>query len=168
MHQSRFVQFRRLVISLLLSGSLICSLGVSEADEERRPEIATVTMNPLFIVWHPHIDYETLMLRVSLPQGGPVLQSEFRRGEPVAFDLVDETAEGFPDGQYTYELVGTPRLAQSIKKVLAKSRTKQDASQDALMVRELQMQGFIPQEAITQTGYFTVKDGSIVLPMEEE
>ncbi|MGE0679732.1 MAG: hypothetical protein AB7P69_02325 [Candidatus Binatia bacterium] len=168
MRQSQFAQLRRMAIVLLLGGSLVFSPGLGEAAEGRRPEIATVTMNPLFIVWHPHVDYETLMLRVSLPQGGLVLQSEFRQGEPVAFDLMDETGEGFPDGQYTYELVVTPRLAQSIKKAMANSRKMQDASQDASMVRDLQMQGFLPQEAITQTGYFTVEGGSIVLPIEEE
>jgi len=124
-------------------------------------EIATVNVTPSFIEWQLRKNnYEAVTLRVSLPNGGPVLESQFHQGEVVAFDLVGN----FPDGSYTYELIVTPRLAKGIKQAMENSRKKGDTS----VVENLLNQGVIPRIAETQTGYFTVANGAIVLPTEEE
>ena len=160
MHWCRFVQVWTLALVVLLGGSLIISGAGGRAVAAPPQQIATVNVTPSFIEWRPHIGYESLTLRVALPDGGQVFQSEFRQGQSVAFDLVGN----FPDGLYTYELVVTPRLDQGVKKALANSRKTGDAS----VIGDLQRRGVVPRTAVTQTGYFTVAHGSIVLPTEEE
>ena len=156
----KLTQMRRLAFICLLGGYVGLTTTTGGVAADAGAEIAMATVNPAFITWRPHVNYESLSLRIALPNGGKVFQTEFRQGQPVAFDLAGD----FPDGLYTYELVVTPRLDPSIKKALVDSRRTGNTS----IVDELQARGVVPRTATTQTGYFTVMNGSIIVPTEEE
>jgi len=148
---------------LTLAGLLWGTPALAERGEERQPTIAEATLNPAFISWTPHVQYAALNLRVALPTGR-VLSKQFAPGQPVGLNVVDERGKPLPDGSYTYELVVTPQIDPSVKEAIAQAR---EAGDDTI-IEQLQEQGLLPRHPITQTGYFSVTGGSIVMPVPEQ
>lgn len=145
---------------LALIGLLTSPAGA--VNEQIQP-VAEVTLTPAAVFWQPHVEYGTLILTVSAPDG-QVHRQEFQTGEPVTFSSVDKGNASRPDGSYTYELRVIPAFDKGVKKALAASREAGDVT----LTRELQQNGTVPREPLTQTGYFTIAGGAIVLPTVTE
>jgi hypothetical protein len=107
------------------------------------------------------VKYESLTLNVALPTG-KVITKEFAPGQPVGLDISDVQG-GLPGGQYTYELVVIPELDPGVKQLLAQAQENHDDT----VIPDLQDKGLLPRIPLTQTGYFTVANGAIVLPAAE-
>lgn len=131
--------------------------------EDLPPLIARTIIHPLFVHWQPQVSYQRLTLNVAIPDGR-VVQQEFQPGEAVGFSLNDGRDSSFPDGQYTYELVVTPLLSPPALDALRTAQEVGDHSQR----EELRRQGILPRRPLTQTGYFSVMSGSIVMPVGAE
>jgi hypothetical protein len=131
--------------------------------EDLPPPVARPIIHPLFVHWQPQVSYQRITLNVALPNGR-VLQQEFQPGESIGFSLGEGYNGPSPDGQYTYELVVTPLLSPATLDALRKAQESGDDSQR----EELQRQGILPRRPLTQTGYFSVVSGSIVIPPDAE
>jgi hypothetical protein len=105
-------------------------------------------------------DFEQVVLKVSLPNGN-VIQREIKGGQPIVFELDGAAA----DGAYAYELVGTPRLDAATRKELAEARK---AGKESEVVERLKGSGKLPRETAVQSGTFTVSNGTLVDPNQEE
>ena len=101
MHSRAGAYLRRFSAALAMAGAicLLVSLGRGVAGQE----IAATVVSPSVIVWQPHVSYQALDLRISMP-GGEVVQRMFELGETVAF----ENDGSLSDGSYTCELRVTP------------------------------------------------------------
>jgi hypothetical protein len=158
--QSAFRSYRKM---FALVGCLsLLSSPLASAEGLPLP-IARTIIHPLFVHWQPQVSYQRLTLNVAIPDGR-VVQQEFQPGESIGFSLNDGQHSALPDGQYTYELVVTPQLSPAVLDTLRKAQETGDHSQ-----REaLQRQGVLPRRPLTQTGYFSVLGGSIVMPLDAE
>ncbi|MGE0826867.1 MAG: hypothetical protein AB7G75_31855 [Candidatus Binatia bacterium] len=157
--------FRCKLLRRVLGVAAFAALGsVTAVLAEGEIPVAQVVINPAFVSWQPHVVYAGLTLRVAVPDGR-VLGSEFLPGQPVGFDVVDEQGQRLPDGQYTYELIVAPQLAPGVQQALRQSRA---AGTDEAVVAQLQQQNVLPREPLTQSGYFSILGGSIVVPTTEE
>jgi hypothetical protein len=112
--------------------------------------VAEVALGASGITWVPRVDYGELQLTVCRPDG-TVYCRTFKAGDTPSFDLSENDGKSFSDGSYSYELVVTPVFP------------KRDRDEQSLT-------GVVPpiREALTQTGYFTVKGGIIVTPKTSE
>jgi hypothetical protein len=146
----------------LLAVALCLTVTRLSAAQEPVDEVATPTVTPSFIAWRPHVPYAVLTLNVALPTGD-VLRREFTPGQPIGLDVADAQAGPLPDGSYTYELLVTPQIDPGVKQALAQARKADDAAG----VEEIRRHSGIPPRPLTQTGYFTINQGAIVLPAEE-
>lgn len=120
--------------------------------------VARTTINPVLIIWHPVVSYESLTLRISTPDG-EVVSHDFIGNQPVSLSAPST------DGTYTYELRVTPVIDAGVKKSLADARKRGD---DEAVVRDFRKRKLIPSEASTQSGAFSVMRGAFVIPSVEE
>lgn len=95
--------------------------------------VAEMTMGMNGIIWHPKVEYSSLVLSVATPDG-TVLSNTFEPGNTPCFELSGTTDQRFPDGSYTYEIRVIPSPGKTNS----------------------------PQRPLTQTGYFLVREGIIV------
>jgi hypothetical protein len=105
-------------------------------------------------------DFEQVVLTVALPNGN-VIRREIKGGQPLVFELDAAAA----DGAYTYELVGTPRLDAATRKELADARK---AGKESEVVERLKGSGKLPRESAVQSGTFSVSNGTLVDPDQQE
>ena len=159
MHARIFWSGFRLVFALTVGFSSLAPLD-SYGQAHLYP-IASPTLTPAFITWHPHVKYAALTLNVALPTG-KVIKENFAPGQPVGLDTIDAQGSRFPDGQYTYELVVTPEIDPGVKQLLVQAQENHDDT----VIPDLQDKGLLPRNPLTQTGYFTIVNGAIVLPTE--
>ncbi|HEX8773099.1 MAG TPA: hypothetical protein VF735_05800 [Pyrinomonadaceae bacterium] len=142
-----------LVLSILLT-LFLSSTALSSGDEP----IAAVVIEATGMVWLPHVEYASLVLSVSAPNG-EVFRREFDRGVNPSISLVDQNGGRLPDGQYTYELRLVPLVSAQTRAALAASR--ENGTSEAV-TRELQRDGQLPTREVVQTGAFLVAQGAIV------
>lgn len=150
----------RLAFALTVGFSFLTPLD--SHSQARLYTVASLTLTPAFITWHPHVKYAALTLNVALPTG-KVIKEEFAPGQPVGLNTIDAQGSRLPDGQYTYELVVTPEIDPGVKQVLAQAQENNDDT----VIPDLQDKGLLPRNPLTQTGYFTIANGTMVLPTEE-
>jgi hypothetical protein len=129
-----------------------CFLGTTQAAAERLEEqvnypVADVNIGANGINWMPKIEYGHLELTISRPDG-EVFSKSFAPGTTPYFELPGQ----FPDGSYTYELQAAPVMTE--KKV-----------RENINIAGMKKQLIQP---LTQTGYFRVKGGHIVMPAAAE
>ncbi len=115
------------------------------AAAENQP-VADVMMSSSEIHWQPRINYDQMILTVSGPDGS-VFSKTFKDTTPY-FDLSFLEGKSLLDGSYTYELRVVPHVSKKMRKAGIEPN--------------------IPQRSLTQTGYFTLKNGSIVTTTSEE
>jgi len=149
-------------LSILVGCLTVLTSPVAGA-EDLPPPVARAIIHPLFVHWPPQVSYQRLTLNVAIPDGR-VIQQELQPGESVGFSLSDTTQGPVLDGQYTYELIVTPVLNPALQQALLKAQETGDDSQRT----ELQRQGVLPRRSLTQTGYFSVLNGSIVIPPDAD
>ncbi|MCP5047641.1 MAG: tail fiber domain-containing protein [bacterium] len=100
--------------------------------------VADVVKEQYSIHWLPNVTYKSLVLSISRP-GGDVFAKTFDEGSAPSLDLSTLPGNGSLDGSYTYELRVIPATG--------KSSLKSSSGR-----------------ALTQSGYFKVKEGKIVIP----
>lgn len=133
----------------------VCFAAVTTAAEEcveyhpRSFPVADVTVGPHGITFQPKVEYGTLVLIVSKPDGRVDSQS-FASGITPYLELAGD----FIDGSYTYELRVIPVTGKKIRKVHETAGMEQA--------------GVPSQETLAQTGYFFIKDGRFVTPQALE
>lgn len=93
------------------------------------------------INWMPNVDYSYLVLTVSKPDG-EIIRKTFDAGSAPYFNLYGTFGQKFPDGSYTYELRAIP--------VVEENTTESH------------------QRVLTQTGYFLIWGGRIVIETDPE
>ena len=142
---------RYLFITLFLT--LVCFLGVTDGfarvgEEPVLKPVADVMIGSSGINWMPKINYTKLILNISGPDG-TVFSKTFANGTAPYVSLSELLENQHRDGSYTYELCAVP---------FAGNKVRRDDGFPGLS-RESRV-----QEALTQTGYFTVRDGMILTP----
>jgi hypothetical protein len=140
-----------------LALGVVALLLAVNADAQSEP-VARTTINSALIVWHPVVSYERLTLRVSTPEG-EVVSHDFVGNQPVTLSAPSI------DGTYTYELRVTPVIDAGVKKALADARKRGD---DEAVERDFRKRKLIPNEALAQSGAFSVVRGALVVPSSVE
>jgi len=87
------------------------SANLVEAEQLDSGQVATASVRPMGIDWQPIVNFDRLVLTISMP-GGSVLRDEFAAGSAPYFRVVDQNGNLRPDGQYVYELRVIPLLDQ--------------------------------------------------------
>ena len=105
--------------------------------------------------------HQSIELRVSAPDG-EIYSMTFENGKPVSVRLKDLGATPL-DGAYTYQMVVSPRISPAVAKKLESAR----AANDDAAARKIMRENGIAT-AVTQSGTFTVLNGSILDPQAKE
>jgi Chaperone of endosialidase len=146
--------FTTVAFIFLLSLYTVTGTVFAETGKEvKKNEVAEVLMGSAGLSWNPHIQYGELVLTVSRPDGH-VITRTFASGVVPGFDLSDMDGLPILNGSYTYQLVVIPG-----EKANASDREKGNFT--------VNKSGNLFSRSITQTGYFTVKNGSIVPDIQE-
>ncbi|NOT62576.1 MAG: hypothetical protein HOP19_20415, partial [Acidobacteria bacterium] len=160
---------RNNVLSFLILTTLYCVLCVTIAAQPqdldnlnanpaaKNEPLATATRNRNEINWRPKVQFESLVLTVSFPDG-EVFRQEFVDGQAPQFKLVDDKGAALPDGSYNYELRLTPNIPKEVKEALKAARAN---GNDAEKEREFKKNGKLPSGEIVQTGSFLIARGNV-------
>jgi len=116
----------------------------------------SVSMSPDAVTVTPASDEIGVTVRVNGPGG---LHFEEDGSEAVVIDTYDAYGDPLPDGQYSYEGVGTPALSADAKAAMALAR----ATGDDTEVARMKLSGAIPTDTTT-SGYFRIENGAILMP----
>jgi len=138
------------ILSLGFIFVILMAGAVSAAEESRgnnRP-VADVTIGSSGVHFVPRVSYGRLTLTVSLPDGTQ-FQKNFTPGATPYLELAEVCKNQVMDGHYTYELRVSPVAGVRVRDEAADSQIKAETK---------------PQVALTQTGHFLVRGGSIVIP----
>ncbi len=116
--------------------------------------VADPIINSSGINWIPRLNFDQIILTVSRPDGS-VIRRTFENNSSPYIDLSSIVGNSNEcDGLYTYELRVV--LVES-KKMRDQLRDQRKNNQNDLIIESAQA-----EKPITQTGYFTVKGGSII------
>ena len=146
-----------LFISILLALVFCLNGTMTLAQAPGGNYIAVVTADATAIRWQPAVDHAGLTLTISGP-GGLILQQEFGPGSTPAFAAASPDRQPYPDGSYTYELRAAPVIDAETRTALEAAR---EAGNSDAVTEQLRQAGKLP-EAMVQSGYFAIVDGSIV------
>jgi hypothetical protein len=140
---------KRLLISICAAIFALCIVSASmfAADKTGNP-IADINIGSHTVTWQPKVDYGRLLLTVSGP-GNLFFTRTFEGTRAPYYQLTNPV-----DGQYTYELKVLPAMEW-------KGRSENEPGKNIAITAG---SGAPFAEAITQTGYFHVKNGSFVTP----
>jgi hypothetical protein len=122
--------------------------------------VASVFYQGSTVYFEPLVEYERLVLTVATPCSTVV--REFGHAENPWFDV--RNVVGAVDGTYTWELRVTPVIDPAVKRALEKSRD----GGDPLTLIRLQQEGLLPDGPMVDSAVFTVVDGRILPPEENE
>jgi endosialidase-like protein len=124
------------------------------AAEPQTPEKAVTSLEvaPVRLDWRPQVGSERWVLTVSGP-GDLFLRQEFEAGQSPFLSLFDPQGQRLPDGSYTWELRGTPKIDALTKEKLAKTREVGEKDKSWQAVK-------LPGRPLVQSGHFFVREGS--------
>jgi hypothetical protein len=122
-------------------------LAAESYEEEFYQPVAQVTIGANGIAWSPVVNYASIELRVSGPNGA-VFSKSFGSGESLYLGLSDNNGKYFTDGSYTYELRVNPVVSNRVR-----------TSDDPGISEPLDA---APQQALVQSGGFMILGGSFV------
>jgi hypothetical protein len=144
------VSQKKLIPTVLLL-FVLCIPGVPDAVARMQKDkrVADVMIGPTGISWIPKVNFSRLMLTVSRPDGS-IFEKAFDSGSSPYLDLGNILGERFNDGSYTYELRVIP----------IKSKRVHREDGEAIGTNKVDSRG----ETLTQTGYFQVQGGMMVVP----
>ena len=131
--------------------------SLASAQAAKNQPLATATRTGNEINWKTKVEFDSLLLTVSLPSG-EVFRQEFASGQAPQFKLVDAKGLALPDGSYNYELHLTPKIADEVKAALKQAR---EDGNDADLEREFKKNGRLPGGEIVQTGSFLIAKGTV-------
>jgi hypothetical protein len=129
------------------------------AGSEPPPPLTRTEVHSAAISWQPLVAFETAVLTVSGPDH-TLFRREFSAGEPIVFNVTDETVAVVGDGRFAYELRFMPVLEPEVLEILSTAREHDDHAIEL----ELRGQGKIPDRDLVQSGVFTVLNGTLVSP----
>jgi hypothetical protein len=134
---------------LMLTLLIICfaDAAVYGGEAVSRP-VAEAMVSSSGISWMPKVNYTKLILTISRPDG-TVFSKTFASGASPYVNLADLMESQTIDGSYTYELCAVPFTGKNVRR------------DDGFSAFSKQTKA---KEALTQTGYFTVRDGMIITP----
>jgi len=119
--------------------------------------VATVRISQKEIEWLPHVPCDQLVLTVSGP-GDAYFSETFPAGTNPVFSLFDNDGTLFPDGSCSYEL----RVISSSAPVVGSRPAGREALEGAL-IEGGEETPEPQQEALVQSGYFTIRKGYFVV-----
>ena len=146
-----------LVLVIWCIGSTAGGLSASKIPAAQAP-VATLGVGQYGIEWYPTVDYDSLVLTVSGPDGIDFRQ-EFAANEFPFFDYYDENGNLRPNGLYVYGLHATPVLDPNTRSVLASAAESDDR---ATVVEQLKREGKLPGKNLVQSGYFSFEGGTVL------
>ncbi len=130
-------------------GNLSAEVPDSSSDEP----LASVSVGTRGVQFRAKVDYSSLVLTISKPDGSEFQKTYEGTGIPI-FELSGNDL----DGQYTYELRLIPRMERKSRDEIAESRT----SRFSLRREESESAGISYQKPVVQSGYFQVRGGRIL------
>ncbi len=151
---------RCLTAFLFLAIFTLCSsqtLVAAPADNDGA--VASAKVSTAEINWQPKVEYASIVLTVSTPDG-EVLRQEFVPGEALVFRATTDKGVRRPDGQYTYEMRVMPVIAQETKDALVAARAQGKSEEVA---RTMRSRGAMPSGETVQSGAFRISGGKIVM-----
>jgi hypothetical protein len=160
MKKQRFLVVFVFLAVLTVSSGLMAQAAPADNDGP----VATARVNGTEINWQPKLDYASIVLTVSTPDG-EVLRKEFAAGTTISLRLTDAKGRTLPEGSYIYELRVTPVIAASTREALAAARKN---GTDEELARDLRSKGVLPKQDIVQSGAFSVTAGAFVMGGVEE
>ncbi len=131
--------------------------SLAQAQAAKVQPLATASRSGNEINWKTKVEFESLVLTVSLPNG-EVFRQEFASGQSPQFKLSDAKGLALPDGSYHYELRLTPKIPDEVKTALKQAR---ENGNDADLEREFKKNGRLPGGEIVQTGSFLIAKGTV-------
>lgn len=134
-----------------LGALLLAAVSVQGPALAGTAELATVSTGPGGIHWQPVRATDGFILTVA--GEGRWLRSQFGPGETPAFQPVDDSGQPLPNGEYTWELRPVQREPGADANAGANGRSA--ASEGAQLSRA-------PMDPITQSGAFTITNGTVV------
>jgi len=134
-----------LVFSAILFVSAVGLAGESVEEPPMFP-VGEVNIGSNAIHWLPTVEYKSLVLSVSTPEGY-VFRKTFGSSDAPFLELSDDKGNYLADGNYTYELRVIPAIGM---------KTRDDSKE------------FHSSKALTQSGSFEIRKGNFVLPSPSE
>ena len=123
-----------------------------------QPHVAVMGVGQYGIEWYPTVDYDSLVLTVSGPDGIDFRQ-EFQTDEFPFFDYYGENGNLRPDGLYVYGLHASPNIDPKTRSVMQAAAVTEDRS---AVVERLKQEGKLPQKELVQSGYFSFEGGTVI------
>jgi hypothetical protein len=165
----RMLNQRTTLVFLLTVCSIFLGVtAVAQSPKEAKKKIvgpiAEVTSDRTEIQWRPHVEYESLVLTVSRPDG-EVVRLEFESGRAPFFKLNDEDGAPLPNGHYRYELRLTPNLDGEVKDSLKAAEAEGNRDR---VERALKKSGKLPSEPLIQYGTFMLEKGKLYIGSASE
>ena len=149
MYKFKTVLLPLAVICLIMFFSTAAELSAEDPGEKVDRPVAGVNIGANSIGWTPTVEYKTLVLTVSGPDG-TIFTKSFDSGSSIYLDPRDNRGNDLVDGPYTYELRVIPAETQ-------KNRSPGD-------IPGTKEGGTTYGETLTQTGYFHIRGGKFVTP----
>ncbi|HEY4425785.1 MAG TPA: tail fiber domain-containing protein [Pyrinomonadaceae bacterium] len=143
------------IVRVVLVLACFQMLALGQTDEKK---LATVTGGGLSLKLDVSIANSGLTVTVAAPDG-QVFRKDYKAASSVEFKLVDSKGSGLPDGQYTYELRVSAPISSDIKAALSEARAKGDED----VARDFIKRGLLPAQPLTQSGGFSIVNGSAVV-----
>jgi hypothetical protein len=141
-----------LAVTLLIVGFLCITAVDSGFARSGKKPVADVMISSSGINWIPNVNYSQLTVSISTPDG-TVFTRSFESGAAPYVNISEMSDGQYLDGSYTYEI-----------RVVPVNINKRRADGDAQVHGQVSRR----QEPLTQTGYFTVQGGAIVVPTDVE
>ena len=142
---SFFLTFALTVVFVWFIGT--ADLAAESYEEEFYQPVAQVSIGANGIAWSPKVNYASIELRVSGPDGY-VFSKTFGAGESLYLGLSDNNGKYFTDGSYTYELRVNPVESNRVR-----------TSEDSGLSESLDASS---QQALIQSGSFRVLGSNFV------
>jgi hypothetical protein len=149
-------------VALALLALLAAFPAAAQCDNGREGILSDTFVGASAVEWRMLVEHRAVTLTVSAPCG-LVIDRTYDEGKSPFFSLKEIPAD--PDGVYTWQLRVTPHVDPEVEKMLKSAREKGD---DQTIEYELRQKGALPAGPFLQTGSFTVLNGGIVPPDEEE
>ena len=144
----------RLLAASFLAAALVVCFSISVAGQTSDVNIANVAGGGSSVKWDITATKADGTLTINFPDGRS-LRKSFRAGEAPQVTIGEKYFDGLPDGIYSYEI----QLAGARSDAAIKARGKDDDPESVRAGRKR-----ISVTSLTQSGSFSVVNGSIVLP----
>jgi hypothetical protein len=139
-------------------------LAVPQDNAEKTTPVAAARAEGSRVTWQPRGRAASLILTVTTPSG-EIVRQEFGSGVEPVFNLVSNSGQTWPAGQYIYELRAVPFIDASVREALAAAR---EQGNEERLAGEFRKKGLLPSEEAVQSGAFRILGGAIVMGNEIE